>query len=65
MQIRQGAFVVPFRVLGVHLGVARPLGDREEIHVAACLGGQGTAASSSLLSDEVTADGGLQNDRSR
>lgn len=65
MQTHQDAFAVPFQHRGVHLGVAQPLGDRGETHVEACLGGQETAASSSLLSDEVTTNGGLQNDRSR
>lgn len=59
-QTHQDAFAVPFQRRGVHLDVARPLGDRGETHVAACLGGQETAASSSLLSDEVTTNGGLQ-----
>ncbi|KAJ5991083.1 hypothetical protein N7522_011290 [Penicillium canescens] len=62
--IHQGAFAVPFRVPGVHLDVGRPLGDPGGIHAAACLGGQGTAASSSLLSNEVTTKGRLPN-RSR
>lgn len=64
MRIRQDAFAVPFRGLGVHSDVARSLGVLGE-SAAACLGGQGKAASSSLLSDEVTAKGRLQNDRSR
>lgn len=60
MQRHQDAFAVPFQHPGVHLDVARPSGDRGETHVVACLGGQETAASSSLLSNEVTTNGGLQ-----
>lgn len=65
---RQGASVVPFRGLGVHLDVARSSGGLSGglggTRVVPCLGGQETAGSSSLLGCGITTKRGLHDGRS-